>query len=650
MISSSTSATTSRSPDFHCASRSARAVEQLLLVVSQARCPFEVLRVDRRLLLQADGGNLLVELAKIRRGRHPADPQPRPGLVDQVDGLVGEEAVGDVAVGHLRRRHQGLIGDGDPVVGLVAVTQAAEDVDGVRDRGLGNLDRLEAALQRGVLLDVLPVLVQRRCTDGLQLTAGQHRLEDARRVDRAFGGAGTDEGVDLVDEQDHVAPGLDLLEHLLQPLLEVASVAATRDQSAEVQGVDLFIPEGLGDVAAHNGLRQPFHDRGLADTGLSDKDRIVLRTPGEHGHHPLDFGFPPDDRIQLVLAGGLGQIPTELVEHHRGRRSVSLLRCSGRGRLLTLEATEQLQDLIAHSIQVGTELHQDLGRDTFALSDQTEQDVFGAYVGVVDLQRLAQAQLQDLLGAGSERDVPAGRLLPVPDDFFDLLAYGFQRNPERLESLCGHALTLVNQPKKDVLSPDVVMVQHTGFFLCQYDDTPGPVGKPLEHDGSSSLAVVRLGPPGSDRHHAALTVVVRASDAASPTAGKHLAQPTQAGRALRGGNKPGRLRYNLTTRPPVPADGRTPDPRAVRRVPARSDTGPRSGPLVGTQSRPGRTVVRPGRTCECSSGDADARQTARKRSQDDADATKPVWNRRHTLRREPFRTLLELLPKPAHGS
>jgi hypothetical protein len=77
----------------------------------------------------------------------------------------------------------------------------------VGHRGLFHLDRLEAALERGVLLEVLAVLVERGGADGLQLAAGQHRLEDRRRVDGALGGTGTDEGVDLVDEQDDVAAG-----------------------------------------------------------------------------------------------------------------------------------------------------------------------------------------------------------------------------------------------------------------------------------------------------------------------------------------------------------------------------------------------------------------------------------------------------------
>ena len=115
---------------------------------------------------------------------------------------------------------------------------------------LVDLDRLEAALERGVLLEVLAVLVERRRADGLQLAAGQHRLEDAGGVDRALGGTGTDEGVDLVDEQDDVAAGADLLEHLLEALLEVTAVARAGDQRAEVERVDLLVLERLGHVAA----------------------------------------------------------------------------------------------------------------------------------------------------------------------------------------------------------------------------------------------------------------------------------------------------------------------------------------------------------------------------------------------------------------
>ncbi len=64
---------------------------------------------------------------------------------------------------------------------------------------------LEAALERGVLLDVLAVLVERRGADGAQLAAGEHRLEQVGGVDGALGGARADDRVELVDEEDDLA-------------------------------------------------------------------------------------------------------------------------------------------------------------------------------------------------------------------------------------------------------------------------------------------------------------------------------------------------------------------------------------------------------------------------------------------------------------
>src|SRR5207249_10872590 len=83
---------------------------------------------------------------------------------------------------------------------LVPLAEPAEDGDGVLDRGLSDVDRLEAPLERGVLLDVHPVLVERRRADGMELAAGEHRLQHVRRVDGALGRPRADHRVELVDE------------------------------------------------------------------------------------------------------------------------------------------------------------------------------------------------------------------------------------------------------------------------------------------------------------------------------------------------------------------------------------------------------------------------------------------------------------------
>ena len=124
-------------------------------------------------------------------------------FVDQIDRLVGQEAVGDVAVREHRGRDERAILDAHAVVHFVAVAQSAQDRDRILDAGLIDEDRLEAAFERGVLLDVLAVLVERRRADHVQFAARQHRLEQIAGVHRAFGLAGADDRVHFVDEQQH---------------------------------------------------------------------------------------------------------------------------------------------------------------------------------------------------------------------------------------------------------------------------------------------------------------------------------------------------------------------------------------------------------------------------------------------------------------
>ena len=181
------------------------------------------------------------------------------------------------------------VGDRDAVVRLVAVAQAAQDLDGLLDARLADHDRLEAALERGVLLDVLAVLVERGRADGLQLAAGERRLDDARGVDRALGGARANERVHLVDEQDDVAALADLLHDLLEAVLELAAVLAARDQRREVERVELLVLDGLGHLVGRDALRETLGDGGLADAGLADEHRVVLRAARQDLHDALDL-------------------------------------------------------------------------------------------------------------------------------------------------------------------------------------------------------------------------------------------------------------------------------------------------------------------------------------------------------------------------
>ncbi len=437
---------------------------QLALGVAQVGGFFELLGLDRGLLLAPRRLDFLLEVAVDRRRAHRLDPHPRAGLVDQVDRLVGQEAVGDVAVGELGGGFEGVVADRHPVVLFVALAQPLEDLHRVLGRGLVDPDLGEAALQGRVALEVLAVLVERRRADRLQLAAGQGRLQDRGRVDRALGGAGADQVVELVDEKDDVAALGDLFHHLLEALLELAAVLGAGDQGGQVEGVDLLVLQQLRHLALVDAGGEALDDGGLADAGLAQQHRVVLGPAREDLHDPLDLGLATDHRVELALLGEAGQVATELVEQFR--RLFALAGAATAAALATAAgAGEHADDLVADLVRVGVEVEQDAGGDALVLTHQAEQDVLGADVVVAEGERLAQRQLEHLLGARGERDLAGGDLLARADDADDLRADPFDGDVEGLEDARGKTLLLAEETEQDVLGADVVVLERPGLLL-----------------------------------------------------------------------------------------------------------------------------------------------------------------------------------------
>ena len=160
--------------------------------------------------------------------------------------LSGQETVADVAMRQRRRCDDGVVGDAHAVVRLVALLESAQNRDRILDARLADVDGLEAALERRVLLDVLAILVERRRADDAQLAAREHRLEHVAGVHRALGLARADDRVHLVDEDDEQALGVgDLLEHRLEPLLELAAELGAGDERAHVERDEPLVLQAL---------------------------------------------------------------------------------------------------------------------------------------------------------------------------------------------------------------------------------------------------------------------------------------------------------------------------------------------------------------------------------------------------------------------
>ncbi len=239
----------------------------------------------------------------------------------------------------------------DAVVLLEARLESLQDLDRLRDGRLDHVDLLEAPGQRVVLLEDAAVLVVGRGADALQLAARQRRLQQVRRVERAAGGgSGADQRVDLVDEEDRGRVGLQLLEHRLQALLEVAAVLGAGQQRAHVERIDARLLEDLRHIALDDAPRQAFGDGGLAHAGLADQQRVVLAAAAQHLDHALDLGLATDQRIDLAVLRERVQVLRVLLERGRLLLAVGVLRLLARRGLGLVFGLTGLRDPVRDEI------------------------------------------------------------------------------------------------------------------------------------------------------------------------------------------------------------------------------------------------------------------------------------------------------------
>ena len=258
-------------------------------------------RGDRRLdLFEADG-----LLAPPLGQQHLR----RAGFVDDVDRLVRQFAVVDVAGGKLHRALNGVVGVFQPVELLEIGLETLEDLDRIGDRRLIDVDLLEPPHQRAVLLEILAVFLVGRRADAAQRARRERRFEKVRGIHRAAGGrACANDGVNLINEQDRLAMLLNLFHHLLEAFLEIAAIACAGEQRAHVERIDRGIRKDIRHIAVDDLLGESLGDGGLADARITHQQRIVLLPAAEHLDGAVDLRFAPDQRIDLAGQGLLVEV------------------------------------------------------------------------------------------------------------------------------------------------------------------------------------------------------------------------------------------------------------------------------------------------------------------------------------------------------
>ena len=112
----------------------------------------------------------------------------------------------------------------------------------------------------------------------------------------------------LVDEEDNVALLLDLVNEALYAALELSAELSSRDESGEVEQVELLIREIQRNIALVYPLGDTLGDSGLADAGLADEAGVVLGAAREYLYHARYFLVSADYAVELTVSGFLREV------------------------------------------------------------------------------------------------------------------------------------------------------------------------------------------------------------------------------------------------------------------------------------------------------------------------------------------------------
>ena len=236
------------------------------------------------------------------------------GLVQQIDGLVRQETVGDIAFGEDDRLPRDLRRNLNPVEKLIVVRNAPQNGGGLFYARLRHGHRLETPFQRRILFDILAVLGKGRRAYHLNFPAGKRRLEDIRGAHGAFRVACAHQIMHLVNHEDDIPAGFDFGDQALHPALKLTAELRPRNEGGQIKEIDLLAAQLKRYVSRHDALGKSLRNGRLADARLTDQAGVILLAAVENLHHALCLHLAANNPVQFVVSCLCCQILTVGVE------------------------------------------------------------------------------------------------------------------------------------------------------------------------------------------------------------------------------------------------------------------------------------------------------------------------------------------------
>ncbi len=211
----------------------------------------------------------------------------------------------------------------------------------------------------------------------------------------------------------------------------------------------------FGDVSIDDALRQAFGDGRLTHAGFADQGRVILCAPRKHLHHAADLFIAADDRVQLSLAGHIGQVAPVFFQCLIGR--FGILRGDA---LRAADGLEGVEDGV---------LRKPVRGEALALDriSQSEQQVLGGNIFVLHPLGITFRRTECLRGGGCKAHFDAGplNLGVLVKSVLQFGAQGIHAAGDLGHERRDDALVLAQERQQQVSRLNGLMVQVAGNFL-----------------------------------------------------------------------------------------------------------------------------------------------------------------------------------------
>ena len=248
--------------------------------------------------------------------------------IDKVDSLIWQATLWNVLDREIYCCFQDIIWQDNIMVFFIKITDTLENLEGIFSRRSINLNFVETTSKSSVLQDSVTVFILSCCTNHCQFTTWKSRFQDISKTFRSLAiasASGTKNLVDFIEEEDNISSFFDFIYQVLNVFFKATTVLRTSFKSRNINWDDFFVLDSSWDITIYDGLCQTFNYGCFTNTGVPDKDWVILGTTSQDFASFLDFFVTSDNWIQFTFASFFSQVSTKFSKNTILFRSFTLL-------------------------------------------------------------------------------------------------------------------------------------------------------------------------------------------------------------------------------------------------------------------------------------------------------------------------------------